>query len=562
VGYAQTLREPVLDLEARRYQIALAHHVYGIVLVSEDGRVEFVNQQYCDMFGLDVAPSDLVGLTSPQFLRLVAPAYADPAEALALVRRILDANVEHLGDEVVTRSGRILLVDYTPIVVDGTPSGRMWSHRDITETKHAQEALRESEEKFSKAFQTSPYAISISRLEDGVFLEVNDAFVSMTGFSREELIGASAIDLGLWVHESDRVRVTRAAQEGRDMIGQEFLFRVKNGDLRTGLFSTQVLNLSGIPCLLSSVEDVTRRRQAEQELQRSRRLLSELIEHGAAAIFVKDREGRYELVNKKWEAVTGIRREDAIGRTDDELFPEPIAAEWRLLDLQVMDSLTELETEQTIQGPQGRRSFISSKFPIYEDDGTVHGVCGMVTDITARKEVEERIRHLATHDTLTDLPTLSLAKDRVTMALGMGRRQITSVGVMFVDLDGFKKVNDTHGHEAGDRVLQEMARRMVSCVRETDTVARVGGDEFLVVLTGLHSPEDAARVAAKMLSRMGEPVSLDGGHETSVGASIGIAMCSQCGEDPERLIKMADDAMYQVKNSGKNGYRFADPADV
>jgi diguanylate cyclase (GGDEF)-like protein/PAS domain S-box-containing protein len=551
-----------VDLEARRYQMALAHQVYGIVLVSEDGRVEFVNQQYCDMFGLDLAPSDLVGLTSPQFLRLVAPGYANPAEALALVRTILEANVEHLGDEVVTRSGRTLLVDYTPIVVDGKPSGRMWSHRDITENKQAREALRQSEEKFSKAFQTSPYAISISRLEDGVFLEVNDAFVSMTGFSREELIGASAISLRLWVHEADRDRVTSAAREGRPMVGQELLFRVKNGDLRTGLFSTQLINLSGVPCLLSSIEDITRRRQAEHELQSNRRLLSELIEHGAAVIFVKDRDGRYELVNRKWEDVSGIKREDAIGRTDEELFPEPMAAEWRLGDLRVMESRIELETEQTIEGPQGKRSFITNKFPIYEDDGTVHGICGMVTDITARKETEERIRYLATHDALTGLPSLGLAKDRVTMALGMGRRQVTSVGVMFVDLDGFKTVNDTHGHEAGDRVLQEAARRMVSCVRETDTVARVGGDEFLVVLTGLHSPEDAARIAAKMVSRLGEPVDLDGGQQTSTGASIGIAMCSQCGEDPERLIKMADDAMYRVKNSGKNGYCFADPVEA
>jgi len=227
-----------------------------------------------------------------------------------------------------------------------------------------------------------------------------------------------------------------------------------------------------------------------------------------------------------------------------------------------MESQTELETEESFTDADGKRFFISIRFPVYEDDGGVHGVCAMVTEITARKEIEDRIRHLATHDSLTDLPSLSLAKDRLRMAFGMARRQKAEVGVMFVDLDGFKSVNDTLGHEAGDRVLQETAKRLLSCVRETDTVARIGGDEFLIVVGGLHGKDDAARIAQKIVGRVAEPVGLDDDRQISVGASVGIALCLVCGDDTDRLIKLADAAMYRVKNAGKNGYAFADPADL
>ncbi|MBN1629766.1 MAG: PAS domain S-box protein [Thermoleophilia bacterium] len=551
-----------MDLEARRYQEALAHQVYGIVLASENGRVELVNQQFCDLFSLDKSPAELLGLTSSEFLELIAPAYADPPAIMTRVGRIVAAGVDHLGDDVEMRDGRTFLVDFTPIVIDGKRAGRMWSHRDITQAKQAEENLRRSEEKFAKAFQTSPYALAITRLEDGVFLEVNDTFTEMTGYAREDLLGSSTVGLGLWGREEDRALITSTLRAGKTISRREFPFRDSHGKMSTGLFSAQVIDLSQGPCIISSVDNITDRKRAEQELQRSRRLLSDVIEHAGALISLKDLDGRYELVNRKWEEVLGVRREDCIGKTDHDLFPGPVAEELRANDLRAMQSQGELETEEALEDESGKRFFIAIRFPVYEDDGSVHGVCAMVTEITARKEIEERIRHLATHDSLTDLPTLGLAKDRLTMAFGLARRQRNQVGVMFVDLDGFKAVNDTFGHEAGDRVLRETAERLLSCVRETDTVARFGGDEFLIVMGGLHNQGDAARIAEKIISKVAEPVTLDDGRQTSVGASVGIALCLVCGQDPDRLIRLADAAMYRAKNAGKNGYRFADPADL
>jgi diguanylate cyclase (GGDEF)-like protein/PAS domain S-box-containing protein len=297
--------------------------------------------------------------------------------------------------------------------------------------------------------------------------------------------------------------------------------------------------------------------QADQELQRNRRFLAELIEHSGALISTKDREGRYELVNRKWEEMTGIKRELALGRTDGSLFSNEAVRQAHAHDLEVLETGATLEKEEELETERGKRCLLAVKFPLRGDDGNIAGVCSMTTDITERKQAEEQIRHLATHDHLTNLPSLNLARDRLTMAIRMARREKRSACVMFIDLDGFKNVNDTRGHEAGDRLLKEVSRRLVSRVRQTDTVARIGGDEFLVIASGLHGADDAMLIAKKLLDEFGRPIAIEP-YEALVSASIGIALFPEHGDDIEQLIKHADEAMYRVKKARKNGICFAE----
>jgi diguanylate cyclase (GGDEF)-like protein/PAS domain S-box-containing protein len=176
-------------------------------------------------------------------------------------------------------------------------------------------------------------------------------------------------------------------------------------------------------------------------------------------------------------------------------------------------------------------------------------------DITERKRAEEKIKHLATHDVLTNLPSLRLAKDRLGMALSLARRNKMAVAVMFADLDGFKSVNDNLGHEAGDYVLKQVAQRLLSCVRETDTVARVGGDEFLIIAPGTHAVENASQIAERIIHRVSQPIIFNR-KQAVVGISIGIALYPDDDEDMNQLIKKADEAMYRIKKAGKNGFCF------
>ena len=427
---------------------------------------------------------------------------------------------------------------------------------ELSERRQAEEYLRRSEEKFSRAFQTSPYAISITRIEDGKIIEVNDAFISMTGYSRGELVGSSTIGLKLWADEKDRDLMLSLLREGSAVSGREFLFRNRDGGVMTGILSTQMIMLYEGPCILSSINNITDRKMMENDLRRNRRFLSELVEHSGALICVKDASGRYELVNRKWEEVTGISRMEALGKTDKELFPGPIGEQFMVNDLKVFRTGDTIETEEVLEDSSGKRYFISVKFPLKGDEGEITGLCGMITEITARKEAEEKIRHLANHDVLTDLPSLRLANDRLSRAVNMARRYKKMAAAMFIDLDGFKAVNDSFGHDAGDNVLREVARRLTSCVRETDTVARVGGDEFLMIVTELRSPDDAALIAEKAIALVSMPIEMSG-RRAVIGASIGIALYPADGHDNAALIKEADAAMYRVKVSGKNGFAFA-----
>jgi len=181
-----------------------------------------------------------------------------------------------------------------------------------------------------------------------------------------------------------------------------------------------------------------------------------------------------------------------------------------------------------------------------------HLFIATIRDITERKAVEEKIKHLANHDSLTGLPSLRLGKDRLEAALSLAGRHKKEVALLFVDLDGFKAVNDAHGHDAGDKVLIALAERMVKCVRQSDTVARIGGDEFIVVLQEIESRDAALKVAKKVVAAACKPMR-HGDLKLTVGASVGLALYPEHAETVADLLRCADEAMYLVKKDGKNG---------
>jgi diguanylate cyclase (GGDEF)-like protein/PAS domain S-box-containing protein len=228
-------------------------------------------------------------------------------------------------------------------------------------------------------------------------------------------------------------------------------------------------------------------------------------------------------------------------------------------------------TEQIGKRLTGKDDFVHYSFRGVKKNGQIFDVeiygsssihegrlaaAGTILDITERKRAEEEIKRLATHDALTDLPTMKLAKDRLKMAISLAQRNQTMLAVMFIDLDDFKKVNDTLGHDAGDYVLKQVADRLLCCVRSSDTVARVGGDEFLIIANDVHIPKIAEQIAEKVINSVSSPIAFNGG-QAFVGSSIGIALYPNDGQDIDQLIKQADKAMYRAKNAGKDNFSFA-----
>lgn len=188
--------------------------------------------------------------------------------------------------------------------------------------------------------------------------------------------------------------------------------------------------------------------------------------------------------------------------------------------------------------------------------GGVRYFIGIVRDIGERKRAEEKIAHLAHHDFLTGLPNRAYFSEILEHSIALTRRGQGKLAVLFLDLDGFKKINDTLGHEAGDLLLQGVSQRLQATVRESDTVARIGGDEFILLLESVTVPDNAVVVAQKIIDNLMPAFDLNGA-SGRVGASIGIALYPQHGEQAEELLRRADDAMYQAKRNGKNRYRFA-----
>jgi diguanylate cyclase (GGDEF)-like protein len=191
--------------------------------------------------------------------------------------------------------------------------------------------------------------------------------------------------------------------------------------------------------------------------------------------------------------------------------------------------------------------------PVLDASGGIVNFVALMEDITEKRQAEETIRRLALHDTLTGLPNRYRFQEELAGALARNKRRGTRLGLVFLDLDGFKAINDNLGHEAGDEVLVEVAARLGRCVREGDIVARLGGDEFTVILDDMEHPEKAGEVADRILESLARPFDLDG-RSRHVGASMGIAVAPDHAETSRELIRLADAAMYRVKESGKNGW--------
>jgi diguanylate cyclase (GGDEF)-like protein/PAS domain S-box-containing protein len=315
----------------------------------------------------------------------------------------------------------------------------------------------------------------------------------------------------------------------------------------------------------------------ESELKKSKEFLYSVINTIPDPIFVKDQNHRWIVLNQAYCQFIGYPYESLIEKSEINFLSPQEAEHFWQQDEWVLNTGQAHESEEKFTNAQGITYQIATKRSLHRDAAGNRFLVGVMRDITERKQMEEelkrtaaelarsneelklsedRLRHLAYHDNLTGLPNRKLFHERLSQAIDWARLNSQMVGLLFLDLDGFKEVNDTLGHEIGDLLLKAVAGRLTGCLRGSDTVSRLGGDEFTVILPAIPSIADAARVADKILVTLAKPYQIEN-HVIFVTTSIGISLYPLQGEDMDTLINQADAAMYQAKDQGKNCFQIA-----
>ncbi|MCP5366887.1 MAG: EAL domain-containing protein [Hyphomicrobiales bacterium] len=428
--------------------------------------------------------------------------------------------------------------------------------QDVTARKEVEEALRQSEQMFAAAFHQSPLLVSISTLEDGRFLAVNDTFHEATGFSREEMIGRTATDLGLVLPELREQYKETLIREGQ-VLGYEMPLRRRDGTVLIGRLSAERIFYGGGQALLALIEDVTDEKEALVALERSEARLADAIESIGDGFALWDRDDRLLTYNSRYLDFFRVAKNlIEPGRSFEEILRESavrgifkVEGDHEVWIRDRVKAHRRANADFEVQLSSGRWLHVRER-PTSEG-----GIVGVYIDVTFVKKAEEDIHFRANFDGLTGLPNRASFVGHLDEAVVRSRRTRRLVAVMFVDLDRFKNVNDTLGHAIGDELLKQAGARIKASVRATDTVSRLGGDEFTVILNDLVGDMDATIVAETLIEQLCKPYDVEG-HEVYAGASIGITICPNDGTDRATLLKNADMAMYQAKEMGGNTFRF------
>ncbi len=315
----------------------------------------------------------------------------------------------------------------------------------------------------------------------------------------------------------------------------------------------------------------TERKQAEAVLRESKASMKAILDNSPYLSWLKDIDGRYVRVNKAYVDYTRLGDiRQIVGKTDYDLWPKELAEKYRTDDAEIIATHRQKHVEELSFDGNKEHWVETFKTPVIDENGKVLGTVGFARDITGRKEAEEQIHNLAFYDTLTQLPNRRMLIDRLGQAMAASKRSGRYAALIFLDLDNFKPLNDTHGHDVGDLLLIQASHRIASCVRETDTVARFGGDEFVVILSELDadkadSTTHAGMVAEKIRAILSEPYLLSCKQEGDAtitvehrcASSIGIVLFMGHEASSEDILKRADMAMYQAKEGGRNLVYFA-----
>ena len=545
--------------EPTRVELDLAREAFdrtgvGLVVINPEGIFRTVNRSFCTMLGYEA--SEIEGQS---FLKFTHP--EDAARDDALLQQIrAGADTQGAVDKrFIRKDGREVWVRRSATVVRD-PNGQarfvVGAFIDLTEQRNADNALQQQVH-FTRAL--------LDAIPNPVYFKDRDGTYGVYNRAFDELFGGGQDWIGKTVHEMFPGN-SAMEHEARDKplyerpasTTYEMLVPTSLGDTRQMLYNkvSFVDQRGEIAGLIGVITDVTRYKETERALEASEARFRVLTESSLDLISVLDADGTLQYQSPALRHLLGYEPADTVGKNVSELVHqddiETVRAALRRI----------IESRQSIEPVEFRIRHRDGMWRTFESLGTnclsnphIHGVVFNSRDVTDRKVIQQRIQHLAYHDNLTGLPNRSLLQDRLAHSIARAERSNRKVAVLFIDLDNFKNINDTLGHDVGDELLRQVSRRLSECVRLEDTIARQGGDEFIVLLDSLEDGRGASVVAQKILNSLRAAFILSG-TESHVSGSVGIALYPEDGRDAQTLMKNADTAMFHGKGLGKNTYQY------
>ena len=521
----------------------------NVVLDAAGGSIMEANQRAGNIFGY--SRSELVRLDLGA-LSLGKPPYSR-ADLIPLLRNAASGCVKIVAWPCRAKDGRVIWIELSP-QRDSTVDGYLLTTiRDVTEAHEAEMRFRQ-ERDFSGAVISGLPGVFVQSDERGRIVRCNENLSTVTGLSKEQLHGRDAFSL---IAEADRERAQAKLVDLLEKGATEVELGVltKSGNVREFHWNARLITFDAQPNLLAAGIDITEARAAEMKLRESEERFRTLEKATGQLVWATDAQGD-AIDSTDWAAFTGQSSGENLGYGWlDAIHPDDRQQTndaWS----RAVEERSIYTTEYRLRRHDGVYRVMSVRgVPILRQDGTIRDWIGTSADITERSLMEVKLARAAHYDLLTGLPNRATFIERLELAFAAVRRGTAKVVVMFLDLDQFKDVNDTLGHPVGDLLLQAVAKRLQATIREIDTVARFGGDEFAVINSDIGEPADSAELAERILKTLREPF-LIRGNDIRIGASIGIAIYGLDATDAETLLSHADVALYRAKAEGRGTYRF------
>jgi diguanylate cyclase (GGDEF)-like protein/PAS domain S-box-containing protein len=415
-------------------------------------------------------------------------------------------------------------------------------------------------------FDKNPHPMWIFDRQSLAILAVNEAAIHHYGYSQSEFLAMSLKDIHPWGDIPSlldyKLKIKNKKRIASPSYGGMWQHRKKDGTLIDVEITSSPIVFDHKEAILVLAYDISQHLMTEEALRQSEKKYATLINSIDGIVWEADaRTLQFTFVSQQAERFLGYPHERWLRESAfwaDHLHPED--REWAVT---VCKDAVQEKKDQTLEyrmvAADGRIVWLQDFIKVIAENDQPVKLRGVMVDITEQKQAEERLHYLAHHDSLTDLPNRLLLLDRLSQALSRVRWHKRLVAVLFLDLDHFKRINDTLGHDVGDLLLKAVAQRLGSCIREGDTVARMGGDEFTVILTDVAQSEDVPKVAQKIIDAISQHFIL-AGHELFMTTSIGISLFPNDGENAQTLLKNADAAMYRAKEQGRNHYQHYSPA--